>query len=141
MGRTLYLPVAAAVGDDLLTAGASRVGSALSGGLHVREWLCHEFPAPYNPCMSRRGRPRVGVRISFRLPEPALAALTSRARATGVSRSEALRVIVEDALRTTGDGVDRSQIDARLALSPAERVRTMARDAGRLQAIRGRATS
>jgi metal-responsive CopG/Arc/MetJ family transcriptional regulator len=83
----------------------------------------------------------VGVRIAFRLPEPALAALDERARAADISRSEALRTLVEDALRGSDDGVDRSQIEARLALSPAERVRTMARDAGRLAVIRGRAAS
>lgn len=91
--------------------------------------------------MSRRGRPKVGARIAFRLPEPVLALLDERAATAGISRAEALRTIVEDALRVTHDGVDRSQIDARLALPPAERVRTMARDAGRLAALRGRAAS
>lgn len=89
--------------------------------------------------MSRPGRPKVGERIAFRLPEPSLALLDERARAAGISRAEALRTLVEAALRPTDDGVDRSQIDARLALSPSERVRTMARDAARLSAIRGRA--
>lgn len=56
-----------------------------------------------------------------------------------MTRAEALRRIVEDAVRTGDDGVDRVQIDARLALSPADRVRTMARDARRLAAIRGTA--
>jgi hypothetical protein len=70
-----------------------------------------------------------------------LATLDERARAADLTRAEALRTIVEDALRRTGDGVDRSQIEARLALSPAERVRAMARDAGRLAVIRGRAAS
>ncbi|CAN5183259.1 hypothetical protein BH23ACT9_BH23ACT9_29570 [soil metagenome] len=70
-----------------------------------------------------------------------LATLDERARAADLTRAEALRSIVEDALRRTDDGVDRSQIEARLALSPAERVRTMARDAGRLAVIRGRAAS
>ncbi len=87
----------------------------------------------------RRGRPRVGTRISFRLPDPALAVLDERASTAGVSRAEALRTILEDVLRLPDDGVDRSQIEARLALSPAERVRTMARDSGRLAVLRGRA--
>ena len=47
--------------------------------------------------------------------------------------------VAHDEMVREDDGVDRSQIDARLALSPADRVRTMARDAGRLAAIRGRA--
>ncbi len=83
----------------------------------------------------------MGQRIAFRLPDPLLAALDARAGAAGISRAEALRTIVEDALRAGDDGVDRAQIDARLALSPARRVETMARDARRLAAIRGRAAS
>ena len=100
-----------------------------------------EFPVPYTRDMSRPGRPRVGARISFRLSEAMLEALDGRARAAGLTRAEALRTIVEDALRRTDDGVDRSQIEERLALLPAERVRMMARDAGRLAVIRGRAGS
>lgn len=83
----------------------------------------------------------MGQRIAFRLPGPVLSTLDARAKTAGITRAEALRAIVEEALRSDGDGVDQTQIDARLALSPADRVRTMARDARRLAAIRGRAAS
>ncbi len=96
---------------------------------------------PYIRTMTNRGRPKVGERISFRMPEEMLTVLDARAASAGISRAETLRVIVEEALRSTDGGVDRTQIDARLALTPAERVRTMTRDARRLQAIRGRAAS
>lgn len=91
--------------------------------------------------VSRRGRPRIGERIAFRLPEALRDESDARARSAGISRAEALRVIVEDALSGGDDGVDLAQIDARLALTPARRVETMARDARALAAIRGRATS
>jgi predicted DNA-binding protein len=91
--------------------------------------------------MAARGRPRIGERIAFRLPEPLLAALDDRAAAAGLTRAEVLRSIVEQSLRASDDGVDLAQIDARLALTPSERVRRMALDARRLSAIRGRARS
>lgn len=75
------------------------------------------------------------------MPEPLLEALDARAAAAGVSRAEAVRTILEAALLTTGDGVDRAQIEARLAMSPAERVRTMAESARRLMVLQGRAAA
>lgn len=77
------------------------------------------------------------VRVSAAL----LTELDRRAAAAGVSRSEAARVLLDRALSSADDdGVDRTQITQRLALSPAERLRRMVEETRRLQALAGRAT-
>lgn len=67
--------------------------------------------------------------------------LDERAAAAGVSRAEAVRLLLGRALRTgADDGVDRTQIAQRLALTPAQRVRRMAEETRRLLALVGRAS-
>jgi hypothetical protein len=63
-----------------------------------------------------------------------------RAAAAGVPRAEAVRRLLGRALATgVDDGVDRSQIARRLAMTPAERLETMAEEARRLLALGRRA--
>lgn len=89
--------------------------------------------------MSRVGRPAIGDRVSVRLPDQMLTELDRRAAAASVSRAEAIRLLLDQALFTNpDDGVDRTQIAHRLALTPAERVRRMAEETRRLQALAGR---
>lgn len=79
--------------------------------------------------------------MSVRLPDAMLAELDRRATIAGVSRAEAIRLLLDRALGPShDDGVDRTQIAHRLALTPAERVRRMAEETRRLQAIAGRAS-
>ena len=83
--------------------------------------------------METIGRPRIGERIAVRLPDDLLADLDARAQAAGVTRAEAVRLLLRRALAMGQDsGVDRTQIAHRLALSPAERVATMADEVRRL---------
>jgi hypothetical protein len=89
--------------------------------------------------METIGRPRIGERIAVRLPDDLLAELDARAEAAGVTRAEAVRVLLRRALAMGNvGGVDRTQIAHRLALSPAERVGTMADEVRRLLALRER---
>ena len=79
--------------------------------------------------------------ISVRLPAEMLTELDRRASAAGVSRAEAVRLLLDRALSSgRDDGVDRTQIAQRLALTPAERIRRMAEETRRLQALAGRAS-
>jgi hypothetical protein len=58
-----------------------------------------------------------------------------------MSRAEAIRILLDRALSPGhDDGVDRTQIAHRLALTPAERVRRMAEETRRIQALVGRAS-
>ncbi len=84
------------------------------------------------------GRPRIGERVSVRLPDEMLAQLDARAAAAGVTRAEALRTLLRRAL-TTGpdDGVDRTQITRRLALTPAQRLRLMTDEVRAILALQG----
>lgn len=89
--------------------------------------------------MARMGRPRIGERVSVRLPDETLKELDARAAAVGVSRAEAIRLLVDSALANQpNDGVDRTQIAHRLALSPAQRLHRMAEETRRILALTGR---
>lgn len=91
--------------------------------------------------MATTGRPRIGERISVRLPDELLARLDARADAAGISRAEAVRSLLARALVTgEDDGVDRTQLAHRLAMTPAERLAAMTAEARRLLALRGRAS-
>ncbi len=69
-----------------------------------------------------------------------LAVLDQRAAVAGVSRAAAIRALLDPLLSTSvDDGVDRTQIAQRLALTPAERVRKMAEETRRLMVLSGRA--
>ena len=86
--------------------------------------------------MTNIGRPRVGERVSIRLPDDVLAEIDRRADTASLSRAEAIRRLLDRALRTgVGDGVDRAQIARRLRLSPAERIETMTSEARSLLAL------
>jgi metal-responsive CopG/Arc/MetJ family transcriptional regulator len=86
------------------------------------------------------GRPPIGLRVAVRLPPSLLAEIDDRADAAGVTRAEAIRVLLDRAVRSgPADGVDRTQIARRLAMTPAERLRTMAEETRRLLALTGRA--
>ena len=74
----------------------------------------------------------------MRLPPALLAAVDEQRRATGLSRAETIRRLLETAL-APGDGVDRAQIRRMLAMTPRERVRHMTSVTRRLQRFRGRA--
>lgn len=88
--------------------------------------------------MSRVGRPPIGDRISVRLPAAMLTELDARAESAGVSRAEAIRLLLDQALSTASDdGVDRTQIAQRLALTPAERITRMAEETRRMLALTG----
>lgn len=77
----------------------------------------------------------------MRLPDEMLAELDARASAAGVPRAEAVRLLLGRALATgPDDGVDRTQIARRLAMTPAERVRRMAEETRRLLVLAGRAS-
>lgn len=90
--------------------------------------------------MSRVGRPPVGDRVSVRLPDRTLRELDRRARRARLSRAEVIRLLLDRALSPNpDDGVDRTQIAHRLAMTPAERVHRMAEETRRLLAIVGRA--
>lgn len=79
--------------------------------------------------------------MSVRLPAEMLLELDRRAKRSGTSRAEAIRILLNHALRANpDDGVDRTQIAHRLALTPAERVRRMAEETRRLQRLVGRAS-
>lgn len=68
-----------------------------------------------------------------------LAELDTRAAAAGVSRAEAVRLLLDRALLgALDDGVDRTQIARRLALTPSERVRRMAEEVRRMRVLAGR---
>jgi hypothetical protein len=71
-----------------------------------------------------------------RLPEAMLVEVDQRAAAAGVSRAEAIRLLVGRSLSVgPDDGVDRTQIARRLVMTPAERVSTMAEETRRLLAL------
>lgn len=107
-----------------------------TGGRHHRPG----FPAPYSRAMARRGRPAIGDRIAVRLPVEMIAELDARAAAADVSRAEAVRILLDRALATgPEDGVDRTQIARRLALTPRQRVRSMAEETRRILALTRRA--
>ncbi|MFV0318678.1 MAG: CopG family transcriptional regulator [Microthrixaceae bacterium] len=89
--------------------------------------------------MPRVGRPSIGDRVSVRLPDDLLAVLDRRARDAGLSRAEAIRILLDRALSpSSDDGVDRTQITHRLAMTPAQRVHRMAEETRRLQTLTGR---
>jgi metal-responsive CopG/Arc/MetJ family transcriptional regulator len=89
--------------------------------------------------MARTGRPRIGERVSVRLADETLIELDARAAAAGVTRAEAIRLLVVSALATKpDDGVDRTQIARRLALSPAQRLQRMAEETRRILSLTGR---
>lgn len=91
--------------------------------------------------MARIGRPSTGARISVRIPEAVLTELDQRAAAAGVSRAEAIRLLLDRVLSVGNeDGVDRTQIAQRLALTPAERVHRMAEETRRILALVSRAS-
>jgi len=90
----------------------------------------------------RPGRPAVGVRIPVRLPAELLDDIDRRARVLGRSRAAVIRSLLVEALGQGDepkDGVDRSQIRRRLALSPRERVDHMHAVATQHERIRGTA--
>lgn len=67
-----------------------------------------------------------------------LTELDARAESAGVSRAEAIRLLLDQALSTASDdGVDRTQIAQRLALTPAERITRMAEETRRMLALTG----
>jgi hypothetical protein len=69
-----------------------------------------------------------------------LAEVDARARSAGVSRAEAIRRLLEQVLGPgDDDGVDRTQIARRLAMTPAERLRVTAEESRRLLALTRRA--
>lgn len=75
----------------------------------------------------------------MRLTDEMLEELDARAAGAGVTRAEAIRLLLGRALAPQlDDGVDRTQIARRLAMSPAERLRTMAEETRRLLALTGR---
>lgn len=77
----------------------------------------------------------------MRLTDELLTEVDARAADAGVSRAEAIRLLLGQALDARrDDGVDRAQIAGRLAMSPAERLRTMAVETRRLLALTGRAS-
>lgn len=78
--------------------------------------------------------------MSVRLPDRLLGELDRRARDAGMSRAEAIRLLLDRALSPHPDGVDRTQIAHRLAMTPAERVHRMAEETRRLLALVGRAS-
>ena len=91
--------------------------------------------------MTRVGRPPIGDRISVRLPPALLAELDVRAARAGIARAEAVRLLLNQALSSpVNDGVDRTQIAQRLALTPAERISRMAEETRRMLALAGRAS-
>lgn len=65
-----------------------------------------------------------------------LAEVDARADLAGTSRAEAVRVLLERALAPAAhDGVDRTQIARRLAMTPAERISRMAEETRRMLAL------
>lgn len=88
--------------------------------------------------MAQVGRPAIGDRVSVRLPAGLLRELDRRAALGGMSRAEAIRILLDRALSGAhDDGVDRTQIAHRLALTPAERLRRTAEETRRIQALVG----
>lgn len=83
------------------------------------------------------GRPPIGSRVSVRLPDELLDRVDAEAEQSGASRAATVRRLIEGGLGDTG--VDLAQIRRALALTPAERIRTVARTERALSAIRGRA--
>jgi metal-responsive CopG/Arc/MetJ family transcriptional regulator len=91
--------------------------------------------------MARVGRPPIGDRISVRLPERMIVELDARADAAGVSRAEAVRLLLQRSLSSsTDDGVDRTQIAQRLALTPEQRISRMVAETRRMLALFGRSS-
>lgn len=82
----------------------------------------------------------MGERISVRLSDEMRAEIDARAASAGVTRAEAIRILLAGALRAADEGVDRTQIVRRLAMSPAQRVARSAEETRRLLAIRRRAS-
>jgi len=89
--------------------------------------------------MARVGRPRIGERVSVRFDDATLTELDARAATAGMNRAEAIRLLVASGLASQrNDGVDRTQIAHRLALSPAQRLHRMAEETRRMLALTGR---
>lgn len=83
------------------------------------------------------GRPAVGPRISVRVDPALLDRLDAEASRSGQSRASTVRRLLAASVDETG--VDVAQIRRALALSPAERIRALARTERHLAGIRGRA--
>ncbi|MEE8601323.1 ribbon-helix-helix protein, CopG family [Euzebya tangerina] len=67
-----------------------------------------------------RGRPRVGQRVTVRLPPELLRDVDRLAASAGMTRAAYLRALIAAAL--PAEDVDRSQIRRMLRLTPAERI-------------------
>jgi predicted transcriptional regulator len=74
-----------------------------------------------------------------RLPPELLARVDGLAQQASVSRATSIRRLIASALGAENDGVDVAQIRRALALSPAERVRTMVEAKRNVAAVRSRA--
>lgn len=86
----------------------------------------------------RRGRPPEGQRVTVRLAPHLIAFLDRRATTRGVSRAQVIREIVADATDpAAADGVDRTQIQRMLRMTPAERLAHMTDVANGLLPLRG----
>jgi hypothetical protein len=90
--------------------------------------------------MEAGGRSSLGRAVSVRLRADTLIEVDRRASAAGVSRSEVIRYLLD---REFGigfdDEVDRAELSRRLAMTPAQRVRTMVEETRRLLALQGKA--
>lgn len=87
---------------------------------------------------NRRGRPTEGQRITVRLAPDVIIALDRRAVDSQTTRARVLRDIVIAAIGPSAiDGVDRTQIQRMLAMSPAERVGHMTDVARQMMTLKG----
>lgn len=83
----------------------------------------------------------MGERISVRVTDEMRAEIDARAARAGVSRAEAIRLLLKGALSASlHDGVDRTQIARRLAMSPAQRIEKSVEETRKLLAVRRRAS-
>ncbi len=80
-----------------------------------------------------RGRPKVGQRVTVRLPDEMVDALDDEAKERGMTRAELIRQRLFGGVES---GVDLAQIQRQLAMTPAERVRHMAQAANAILAMR-----
>ena len=72
------------------------------------------------------------------LPADVIEEVDRRSVVAGTSREETIVFLLGRALSVgPGDGVDRTQIEQRLALTPAQRVARMAEETRRMQALMG----
>lgn len=83
------------------------------------------------------GRPAVGPRISLRLDDRLLERVDAEAKRSGKSRAATIRELL--GVSAGNPGVDVAQIRRALALTPAERIRAVARTEAMLAGLRGRA--